>query len=189
MTVVQLTDRDRELLAFVAEHRIVLGAHVQALLEVSPKAARGRLRSLTAAGLLRRVPVFHRPGDCHQITGKGLAVIGSRLPRPRVDLHSYEHSLRIDEDDAARVRHLEHDIPLTAAEEDRIRRKKAFEEAAKVRKIYEELVLKKKSEPLMQIGTMDEILSAVPGTTVKRPEPANGNGATAKPEAAGVAGD
>jgi hypothetical protein len=84
---------------------------------------------------------------------------------------------------------LEHDIPLTAAEEDRIRRKKAFEEAAKVRKIYEELVLKKKSEPLMQIGTMDEILSAVPGTTVKRAEAANGNAAASQSEAATVAGD
>ena len=40
---------------------------------------------------------------------------------------------QIDAEDAARVRELEHDIPLTAAEEDRIRRKKAFEEAAKVR--------------------------------------------------------
>ena len=69
-----------------------------------------------------------------------------------VALSDYEHSLKINADDASRVRHLEHDIPLTAAEEDRIRRKKAFEEAAKVRKIYEELVLKKKSEPLMQIG-------------------------------------
>ena len=51
-------------------------------------------------------------------------------------------------------------------------------------------MLKKKSEPLMQIGTMDEILSAVPGTTVKRAEPANGNSATAsQTEAATVAGD
>jgi len=110
----------------------------------------------------------------------------------KVDLASYEHSLRIDADDAARVRHLEHDIPLTAAEEDRIRRKKAFEEAAKVRKIYEELVLKKKSEPVVQIGTIDDILTAIPGATVKRIEPANGNGnATVdeKAEAAGVAGD
>jgi len=40
-------------------------------------------------------------------------------------------------------RHLEHDVPLTAAEEDRARRKKAYEEQAKVRAIYEELVLKK----------------------------------------------
>jgi hypothetical protein len=108
-----------------------------------------------------------------------------------VALTDYEHSLKINEGDAARVRHLEHDIPQTAAEEDRIRRKQAYEEAAKVRKIYEELVLKKKSEPLMQIGSMDEILSAVPGTTVKRIEPANGNGATAtaNSEAVTVAGD
>src|ERR1700691_6533105 len=94
------------------------------------------------------------PGDktkCkHEIYTKG----------KKVDLNSYEHSLRIDEDDAARIRHLEHDIPQTAAEEDRIRRRQATEEAAKVRKIYEELVLKKKTEPLMQIGSMDRMSSA-----------------------------
>jgi uncharacterized radical SAM superfamily Fe-S cluster-containing enzyme len=96
----------------------------------------------------------------------------------KVNLESYEHSLRIDSEDAARVRHLEHDIPVTAAEEDRIRRKKAFEEAAKVRRIYEELVLKKSTEPVVQIGSMQQILSAVPGVTVKPVQiaPANGNG-------------
>ena len=95
-----------------------------------------------------------------------------------VNLQSYEHSLRIDAEDAARVRELEHDIPQTAAEEDRIRRKKAFEEAAKVRRIYEELVLKKSTEPVVQIGSMQQILSAVPGVTVKPVQiaPANGNG-------------
>jgi len=55
-----------------------------------------------------------------------------------VNLESFEHSLKIDSGDAARVRHLEHDVPLTAAEEDRARRKKAYEEQAKVRAIYEE---------------------------------------------------
>jgi len=115
----------------------------------------------------------------HQIYAKG----------KKVDLETYEHSLKIDAEDAARVRHLEHDIPLTAAEEDRIRRKKAFEEAAKVRKIYEELVLKKAQDPLVQIGGTDEILSAVPGATVKRIEPANGTGAVNATEAATVAGD
>jgi hypothetical protein len=117
----------------------------------------------------------------HQIYAKG----------KNVDLATYEHSLKIDAEDAARVRHLEHDIPLTAAEEDRIRRKQAFEEAAKVRRIYEELVLKKSSEPIVQIGSIDEILTAVPGATVKRIEPANGNGAAkaGQSEAATVAGD
>src|SRR5271156_2719321 len=104
----------------------------------------------------------------HEIYAKG----------KKVNLESFEHSLRIDSDDAARVRHLEHDIPLTAAEEDRARRKKAFEEAAKVRRIYEELVLKKSTEPVVQIGSMQQILSAVPGVTVKPVQiaPANGNG-------------
>ena len=96
----------------------------------------------------------------------------------KVDLLNYEHSLRIDADDAARVRHLEHDIPLTAAEEDRIRRKKALEEAAKVRRIYEELVLKKPQESVVQIGTVQQIQMAVPGAAVKPVQisPANGNG-------------
>ena len=85
---------------------------------------------------------------------------------------------KIDAEDASRVRHLEHDIPLTAAEEDRIRRKKAFEEAAKVRKIYEELVLKKPQETVVQIGSIQQIQMAVPGATVKPVQiaPANGNG-------------
>jgi uncharacterized radical SAM superfamily Fe-S cluster-containing enzyme len=118
----------------------------------------------------------------------------------KVNLESYEHSLRIDAEDASRVRELEHDIPQTAAEEDRIRRKKAFEEAAKVRRIYEELVLKKSTEPVVQIGSMQQILSAVPGVTVKPVQiaPANSNGhangngiaRVAKPETeAAVAGD
>jgi hypothetical protein len=96
----------------------------------------------------------------------------------KVDLQSYEHSLRIDAGDAARVRHLEHDIPLTAAEEDRARRRKATEEAAKVRRIYEELVLKKPTETVVQIGSMQQMLAAVPGTLVKPVQiaPANGNG-------------
>ena len=41
----------------------------------------------------------------------------------QVDLDQYEHSLVIDADDAARVREREHDIPMTAAEEDKMRRR------------------------------------------------------------------
>jgi 7,8-dihydro-6-hydroxymethylpterin dimethyltransferase len=127
------------------------------------------------------VAEWYKDHGKHQIYAKG----------KKVDLDSYEHSLRIDAEAAARVRHLEHDIPLTAAEEDRIRRKKAFEEAAKVRKIYEELVLKKSSEPIVQIGSINDILTAVPGATVKRIEPASGNGEinVGSSEAATVAGD
>ncbi|MGH9730342.1 MAG: hypothetical protein ACRD4A_01480, partial [Candidatus Acidiferrales bacterium] len=87
------------------------------------------------------------------------------------------------------------DIPLTTAEEDRARRRKAMEEAAKVRAIYEEMVLKKPKEEVVQIGSLTAMKTAVPGTgrtaTVEISNAAsngsnghaNGNGANAvKPE-------
>jgi len=88
------------------------------------------------------VAEWYRTHGKHEIYAKG----------KNVNLESYAHSLKIDAEDAARVRHLEHDIPLTAAEEDRIRRKKA----------YEELVLKKAQPAVVQIGTVEDIAKAVP---------------------------
>jgi len=128
------------------------------------------------------VAQWYKTHGKHEIYAKG----------KNVTLNEYEHSLKINAEDAARIRHLEHDIPLTAAEEDRIRRKKALEEAAKVRKIYEELVLKKPKETVVQIGSMDQIRMAVPGATVKPVEIAatgKGNGAAAEKQAEAVAGD
>jgi hypothetical protein len=116
------------------------------------------------------VAQWYKEHGKHEIFAKG----------KKVDLQNYEHTLRIDKDDAARVRHLEHDIPLTAAEEDRARRRKANEEAAKVRRIYEELVLKKSTETVVQIGSIQQIQMAVPGATVKPVQiaGAHGNGHT-----------
>jgi hypothetical protein len=110
----------------------------------------------------------------HEIYAKGKSV----------NLQSFEHSLKIDSDDAARVRHLEHDIPQTAAEEDRARRKKAFEEQAKVRAIYEELVLKKPQSTVVQIGTVSDIARATPANFANAGKPvtiapASGNGSAA----------
>src|SRR5246500_5265251 len=107
----------------------------------------------------------------HEIYAKGKAV----------NLQSFEHSLVIDANDAARVRNLEHDVPLTAAEEDRARRKKAYEEQAKVRAIYEELVLKKPQPTVVQIGSVSDIAKAVPANFANAGKPvgiapASGNG-------------
>jgi len=117
------------------------------------------------------VAEWYRTHGKHEIYAKG----------KNVNLESYEHSLKIDAEDAARVRHLEHDIPLTAAEEDRARRKKAYEEQAKVRAIYEELVLRKPQAPVVQIGTVQDIAKAVPANFASAGKPAilapaNGNG-------------
>ncbi len=69
----------------------------------------------------------------------------------KVNMESYEHSLKIDAVDAAKVRS-KGEGPQTAADEERLKRQ-ALREAAEVRRIYEEMVLKKAPEKqLVQIG-------------------------------------
>src|SRR4030088_953911 len=65
----------------------------------------------------------------HEIYAKGKSV----------NLESFEHSLRIDSDDAARVRHLERDFPVPGAEKDRPAARRPMKSRDKERAIYEEL--------------------------------------------------
>jgi hypothetical protein len=88
---VRLTDRDRELLELLAEHRLILGAHVQALLGISASAAAARLRALTRAGFVTRHRPFHGEPPCYQIRPRGLAAIDSARSAPRIDLRCYTH--------------------------------------------------------------------------------------------------
>jgi len=70
-----------------------------------------------------------------------------------VELDTTQHSLTVNAEDAARIRTLDHDVPLTAAEEEKARRKAAWEaqQAAQVRKVYEDMVLQKPKSDLVQI--------------------------------------
>jgi uncharacterized radical SAM superfamily Fe-S cluster-containing enzyme len=77
----------------------------------------------------------------HEIYAKGKSV----------GLTDTDHTLKLDQDDVHRVRERAHDIPLTAAEEERLRRKAAWE-AAQARALYEEMVLKKPRPTLVQLG-------------------------------------
>jgi uncharacterized radical SAM superfamily Fe-S cluster-containing enzyme len=90
------------------------------------------------------VAEWYKTHGKHQIYAKGKSV----------ELDSTRHSLYVNPVDAARVRELEHDIPLTAAEEEKARRKAAWEaeQAAQARQVYEELVLKNPPPELVQIG-------------------------------------
>jgi uncharacterized radical SAM superfamily Fe-S cluster-containing enzyme len=67
-----------------------------------------------------------------------------------VELGAYETKLKINEEDASRVRD-RGDFIMTAGEEERIRRKAAYE-AEQVREIYEEMVLNKPKPTVVQIG-------------------------------------
>ncbi|HEV2176404.1 MAG TPA: radical SAM protein [Terriglobia bacterium] len=87
------------------------------------------------------VAEWYKTHGKHEIYAKG----------KEVNLEAYETSLKISAEDATRVREREHDIPMTAAEEDKARRKAAWE-AKQARELYEELVLKKPKPELVQIG-------------------------------------
>lgn len=91
----RITDRDEILLAFLAEHRIALSAHVQMLLGVSARTADARLHALRGTGLLDSERLFHSQPRCWWINRKGLAAIGSSLPPPRFDLHAYRHDVGV----------------------------------------------------------------------------------------------
>ena len=113
----------------------------------------------------------------------------------KVELGSYEHHLRIDAEDAARVKVRQHDdVPTTAAEEDKMRRR-AAQQAAEVRRIYEEMVLKKPQAAVVQIGSVEAIKQATPGSNAPllQIKPNGGNGSAATPsearETEPVAGD
>src|SRR5437773_2714087 len=70
----------------------------------------------------------------------------------KVELDSTEHSLQVNVEDASRARVRVSDGPMTAADEEKARRKAAWE-AQEARRLYEELVLKKPKMELVQIGS------------------------------------
>jgi DNA-binding MarR family transcriptional regulator len=91
----RLTDRDAELLEFLAEHRLALSTHVAVLLGTSTPAATARLNRLAEAGLLKRQLLLPGEPRSYQITKNGLAVVRSSLPTPRGDVRAYEHDVGV----------------------------------------------------------------------------------------------
>jgi hypothetical protein len=92
---VRITDRDRDLLAFLAEHRFVLREQLEALLGVSAAAANARLLALRRAGLVRwQAPQYDGHSAGYQIRARGLGSIGSPLSAPRrPDPRGYAHDV------------------------------------------------------------------------------------------------
>jgi hypothetical protein len=86
-----VNEHQRLVLEFCAEHRLVLGAHIAALLEPTPEDADALLAELTSRGLVRRHQSHRRPSH-YQITSRGLHAIDSPLPEPRIEtLRGHRH--------------------------------------------------------------------------------------------------
>jgi hypothetical protein len=92
----QITDRDRDVLELLAEHRVVVLPQIQhALGGASVPATESRLRRLQQAGLLVQERIFEGYPPAAWITGRGLGAIERRLPSPRVDLKGYRHDVGV----------------------------------------------------------------------------------------------
>lgn len=92
----QVTERDRLLLAFAAEHRFVAAAQLAALLDCTPAAADARVRALAAGGYMRRERLLAGRPAFDRITRAGLRAIASDLPPPRrPDLSLHRHDLAL----------------------------------------------------------------------------------------------
>lgn len=89
----QLTERDHQLLRFVADHRLVLADHARALLGTSLSVAQTRLRALRGQGLVTQRRIFYHQPDCYQVTSRGLAALGSELSLPSGELREYLHDV------------------------------------------------------------------------------------------------
>jgi hypothetical protein len=87
------SDRDRLLLEFAAQHRLIAREHAQALLSAGAATATRTLRRLADLGLMRYEQPFNRGPGWWRITRKGLRAIGSELGPPRPDLGSWRHDL------------------------------------------------------------------------------------------------
>ena len=86
-----LTERDRAVLAFAAEHRLVLQRQIEKLVGAREGMMRDRLRALVGADYLTSGRVL----DEHhfQIRPRGLTAVGSTLPVPRFKLGAYKHDI------------------------------------------------------------------------------------------------
>ncbi len=91
-----MTERDRALLAFAAEQRILLPAHVRVLLGVSAESARARCGALERAGLLKRPEAkpYALPAG-YQISRRGLTAIGATGRAPAANLSAPDHDIGV----------------------------------------------------------------------------------------------
>jgi hypothetical protein len=88
-----LTTADRELLAFISEHRFVLPAQAEAMCGTSAQDARSRLLELTDAGYLIEEPVLAGQPVAYRSTRTGLDAVGSELRPLRISLTNYWHDV------------------------------------------------------------------------------------------------
>jgi hypothetical protein len=96
MPPVRLTDRDVEILRWLADFRT--GATVRQVTRrfaMEASRARRRLAQLRAVGYLAHERVFWAQPGPYQVTPAGMAVVGVDRPAPKIDVRVYRHDLAV----------------------------------------------------------------------------------------------
>ena len=88
-----VNETDRTVLEFLAEHRVARAGHVAQLLGVTAETAARRLRALAKSEYVVRARLFADQPHYAAITRAGLAVIGSTLPEPALNVAEYRHDM------------------------------------------------------------------------------------------------
>jgi len=91
----RLTPRDLDLLAFIAEQRVIVAYHALRFLGVSSSVAYARLRALSAAGLVRSETALHGHPRCYQTTARGVRTVGKRYRTQAIDYGTLQHDLGV----------------------------------------------------------------------------------------------
>ncbi len=91
----QITERDRQLLEMLAEHRVLIAEQLARHLGVSDGAAGARLRRLARLRLLEHARIFQGQPASVAITTRGLGLVGSPLPAPTRKLGAYRHDVGV----------------------------------------------------------------------------------------------
>jgi hypothetical protein len=91
-----IDDRDREILMLLAEHRVLVVPQLaMAFADHSTRALNARLRRLAVGRLITSQRIFEGRPAAISITGRGLRMIESGAPPPRVDLKAYRHDIGV----------------------------------------------------------------------------------------------
>jgi Sugar-specific transcriptional regulator TrmB len=93
----RLTERDVEMLAWLARQRVATAMQVARLFEVDLSKAYRRLRAMVARGLVRHERVFHLQPGVYLATGSGIAFAGAELSAAKLDIRTLRHDLIVTE--------------------------------------------------------------------------------------------
>jgi hypothetical protein len=110
----RMTDRDLEVVAWLARQRVATAMQVSRLFEVDLSKAYRRLRAMVVRGLVRHERVFHLEPGVYLATASGIACTELQLPPARLDIRTLRHDLWVTD---VCVSYLRSGVPVTTERE------------------------------------------------------------------------